>query len=237
MKFGKKRRRVRRRVRRSVGLLLLAAGLVTIVVFLDSGIRPTIKSVATYQAEQMCTKVINDSVTAVLADSAITYDQLVHILRNETDDIIAVQADIVHMNALKASLSSRVSETIGAIGERNVTLPAGTLTGSDFLMGRGPAITFKIKFSNAMTSSITSAFTPAGINQTRHQIMLCITAKVYAIIPGYRTSTEVTTNFLLAETIIVGRVPDAFTNVDETAGSTLSGIINDYGYGQPDLAK
>jgi len=231
-KMRKRPKSVKGHRRRFLGVFVLAA-LSCIVLFIDSSMRPAIKSVAAYQAEQMCTRVINDAVTEVLAESELTYDELIHIERDLEGKISVVQADIVAMNNLKAGISSKVAGIISQRSMSAVFIPMGTFTNMDFLTGRGPRVEFKIQFANALTSTIKNNFISAGINQTRHQIMLEIKAKVFALVPGYRTSTEVTTNFLLAETIIVGDVPDAFTNVEERAGSELSGIINDYGYGAP----
>ena len=222
----------RRGRRRFLGVFVVAA-IICLTLLVDSRMRPAIKNVAAYQAEQMCTRVINDAVTEVLAQSGLTYDQLVHIERDESGRIVAVQADVVTINSLKARISSRVAATISERNMSEIAIPIGTFTDTDFLTGRGPKVTFKVQFANALTSVIRNNFISAGINQTRHQIMLDIKTKVFAMAPGHRVSTEVTTNFLLAETIIVGDVPDAFTNVEETKGSELSGIINDYGYGEP----
>ena len=231
-KMRKRPKSAKGRRRRFTGVFVLAV-FVCIALFVDSNMRPAIKSVAAYQAEQMCTRVINNAVTEVLAESGLTYDNLIHIERDSAGKISAVQADIVAMNNLKAQISSSVAEIISERSMGEVNIPIGTFTDMDFLTGRGPRVAFKIQYANALTSTIKNNFIAAGINQTRHQIMLEIKAKVFALVPGYRTSTEVTTNFLLAETIIVGDVPDAFTNVEESAGSELSGIINDYGYGEP----
>ena len=81
--------------------------------------------------------------------------------------------------------------------------------------------------SNAICD-IQSTFDDAGINQTRHQIMLNIDATVYIVIPWYKTNVELSTNFVIAETVIVGTVPEYFTRVD--GSENVVDDINDYGY-------
>ena len=71
----------------------------------------------------------------------------------------------------------------------------------------------------------------AGINQTLHQITLIISADVHFIMPWYRTKGNFETDFLLAETIIVGEVPDAYTNVIESVGSDMAGDLFDFAAG------
>ena len=78
-------------------------------------------------------------------------------------------------------------------------------------------------------SSLSHRFDAAGINQTRHQIMLRLDASIIAVLPGYTTSTEVSTDFLLAETVIVGTSPDSFTQVLTGDDQSIDQLIADYG--------
>ena len=64
-----------------------------------------------------------------------------------------------------------------------------------------------------MKSSFESEFRSAGINQTLHRIKLCLTATVRVILPGHSQSLIVSAEAPIAENIIVGDVPQAYTNV------------------------
>ena len=79
---------------------------------------------------------------------------------------------------------------------------------------RGPRIPLRVTMSGNALTTMNSAFSSAGINQTSHQIELEVTVRIYAAIPGFRSSIETTTNYLVAETVLVGEVPDSFTQVD-----------------------
>ena len=103
----------------------------------------------------------------------------------------------------------------------------GTIIGGDFFRGRGPKFHVKFDLASNILSDITSEFEDAGINQTRHKMMLNLTGNVYVIIPGYNTATQVTTSFCIAETVIVGTVPDNFTTVSGDNRSDIS-KVNDY---------
>ena len=48
----------------------------------------------------------------------------------------------------------------------------------------------------------------AGINQTRHQILLDVTVAVEILLPGSTLNTEIGAQIPVAETVIVGTVPD-----------------------------
>ena len=109
-----------------------------------------------------------------------------------------------------------------------MNIPLGTLSGNQFLNNRGPKIRIELDISSAVYSKISSEFISAGINQTLHRITLTISTDIYFIMPWYRSSGGYQTEFILAETIIVGKVPDAYTNVIEYPGSNIAGEIFDY---------
>ena len=86
---------------------------------------------------------------------------------------------------------------------------------------------FKVLPVGYVQTEIYNSFQSAGINQTLHQIMLKVTATVSAVIPAYTVTTDVTTNLCIAQTIIVGKVPTAYTDINGEQ-SDLIGQINDY---------
>ena len=105
--------------------------------------------------------------------------------------------------------------------EQQIAIALGTLSGVQLLSGRGPDVHLRVEPAGYLTSEVENRFESAGINQTRHQIMLLLDMRVMAIIPGYTTSTEIHTEYCLAETVIVGTVPDTLL--------TLSGKDSSFG--------
>ncbi|MEG0115113.1 MAG: sporulation protein YunB, partial [Hydrogenoanaerobacterium sp.] len=93
--------------------------------------------------------------------------------------------------------------------------------------GRGPMITFHVLHVGTVKSDIQNSFDSAGINQTRHRLILKTAISITALVPGYSSETKVSTNLCLAETIIVGVVPGAFTTVTGDERNNIS-KINDY---------
>ena len=53
----------------------------------------------------------------------------------------------------------------------------------------------------------------AGINQTKHQINLEVMVDIDILIPWATESARVTTEVLIADTIIVGQVPETYFNL------------------------
>ena len=219
----------RQEKRRTLFLIcLIPALLLASVLLLDAQIRPIIQSMSSYQAKVFATKAINDAIAQELAGENIRYDNLVMISQNTNGEITAIQTDMVALNRLRSSATEAVLECLGQMENQTIRIPVGTLSGMQVLSGRGPMVEFKVVPAGFLQTQLENRFDSAGINQTRHQIMLNMNMSVIAIIPGYSVSTDVTVNFCLAETVVVGVVPDAFTQVigDD---SGLPNQIFDYG--------
>ncbi len=209
-------------------MLVCLVAIVVTVAYIDSKLRSIITTVASYQARVYATKAINDAVSRQLAEDNVQYENLVNITKDDAGDITSIQANMIEINRLKASITNAVLEEIMQIQEQKISIPVGTLLGNQFTSGRGPRIPFKLIPAGFASTSISNRFESAGINQTRHQIMLDMTTNMTAIVPGYTVATEVTTNICLAETVIVGRIPANFTQVEGSLGG-MPNIVADYG--------
>ena len=199
--------------------LLFLIGLIVSVVLVDLRLRPYIQSISSYQARIYGTRVINDAIYAELAKDNVRYDNLVTLTQNAQGEITSLQTDMVALGRLRGRVTDSVLQEIDEMGKQDIYLSLGTLSGAQLLSGRGPDLNLKVVPSGYMTSEIRNQFDSAGINQTRHQIMLCIDMRVLAIIPGYTVATDIHTEYCLAETVIIGTVPDTFLNMGDSADS------------------
>lgn len=222
-----KRARKLRKIK--IGLLLIAIGLSVCLILTDGHLRPIINKYSINRAELLANDLINRAVYSVLEQNRITYNEIIKLSLSSDNVVTSIEADTLKINLMKTKIISEIQKAFSENQQINILIPVGTLTGSDYLIGRGPSISFEIKMSSAVLSEITSEFREAGINQTIHRIMLNVTAKIYLVMPWYRANTEVKNNFAIAETVIVGRVPDAFTYVIENPENEIAGYLFDYG--------
>ena len=201
------------------------------VILVDSRIRPVIKTMSSYQAQVYATQVINDAVLEELTREGVTYGDLVTLTRNEKGEVTAIQTDMTALNRMRANITNTVLYHVANLENQDITIPIGSLTGVQILSGRGPKVKFHVMPAGYLLTDYENRFDSAGINQTRHQILLNMTMNVTAIVPGYSVTTEVKTSYCLAETVIVGYVPQSFTEVTGDDRSNLSKIF-DFGAGR-----
>lgn len=199
----------------------------TIFILIDCKIRPIVRSAATYQAREIATVLINETISDIIADSDIDTKSLVKLSYTNSGAISSVQTDITAINRLQAMLSIGINEKISRISERSIEIPLGTLTGITALNGRGADLNFKLLPSGYVRTSLSSEFSDAGINQTHHKILLTATATVMALTPGSGTEFELPVSFILGDTVLVGEIPDSFTYVTGDNRGEIS-KINDY---------
>lgn len=193
-------------------------------VFADTRMTTQLNTIASSQAKNISTRVINDAVMEVLTDNDIKYDDLVRIEYDDSNRVSAIKTDSIKMNRLQSMISSKISERIAEVESREISLAIGSLVGIDLFYNRGPKVKIKLTLSGNATTAIENAFESAGINQTRHQINMTIKTTVYVVLSGGSTSAEVVTNITIAETIIVGLVPEFYADGGLGLSNQESGI-------------
>ena len=209
-------------------MVLILTVMITVTLEADSRLRVIVNNYANSKAKVLSNSVINQTVHKYLQDNNIKYSDLLKINTKEDGTVNSVEFDTVEMTKIKSGIISQIQKEVNAHNVVVMNIPVGTLTGNQFLNNRGPTVRIEMQISSAVYSKISSKFISAGINQTLHQITLSIRSDVYFIMPWYRSSGSFETEFILAETIIVGEVPDAYTNVIEYPGSNIAGEIFDY---------
>ncbi len=223
--FKLKKAKVNRTFNSRIRLFLIFLIIFLIVFFsVDYQIRPIIKTAASNYAVAISTKEINNTVTDVLSRSDVEYDDLITIKYDNNMNVTSLTANIVKINKLKSKITSDIQNEIAHYDTQIIKIPIGNIMGSDYFMGFGPKIKFELSISGSIKSDLLSSFEQAGINQTKHQIILRVTSNVSALVPWINTHTSVTTDFILAESLIIGKIPETYSSLIAT-DTPLSDII------------
>ena len=180
---------------------------------IDLLLRPRIARALREQGGAAASQILSQTTLQVLEELEVTYEDLVEITRNDTGEIRSIETNSLELNRIKSLLEQRV---IAALNDRGVCeweIPLGSLLGSEYLSGRGPMIPLRIQPAGSMTTEFESRFQAAGINQTSHRIVLNLALSLTTFVPLHGAAVTVHTNFIVADTIIVGEVPDYYTNI------------------------
>ncbi len=191
-------------------------------------VQPLLVNLSESKAESVTLKIIHNTVNEFLGNHQLSYDDVIKIGYDETGSISYVSSDMVKLNRFKSQIAADIQTGFDCYDFGTIALPVGTVIGGSMLVGRGPSFRFRVDMSCNVECSFQNLFDDAGINQTRHQILLEVKATTFAIARFCKTSSEVSTNFVIAETVIVGKVPEYYTNVEES--QNVKEDINNYGY-------
>ncbi len=195
-------------------LLWLAAAVIAVLMLAlaaMSHLKPILTSLATARVANTVTHIVTAAVNETVYDGDVDYDRLISLEKDAEGRIVALKSNMAEFNRLQSELLVGVLERLGEVDTRELSIPVGTLTGSPLLAGRGPAIKVKLQSVGAPSARFENDFADAGINQTRHRILLIVDVSVGILLPGFSTGTRVSNEFNIAETVIVGSVPDSYT--------------------------
>ena len=203
------------RPRRSRGISILFL-LVALLLFLAAAslyLKDVSTAIAVSDASDAVTVSINNAIADIMRDGDYSADYFVTFEKSEAGEITAISSNMARINALSAKILDRI---VGATDTHMLTvnIPVGNLTGVSLLMGRGPKVPVKIITMTSSRVEFNNSIVTAGINQTKHQINLEVIVDIDILVPWGTESTQVITEVLIADTIVVGRVPDTYLSME-----------------------
>ena len=170
--------------------------------------------IAVSDASDIVTVQTNNAIAALMAEGEFQSGDFVSFEKNDSGEVTAIHSNMAKINLLSTQILERV---VGATENRTLTvyIPAGNLTGVSLLMGRGPSVPVRIIMLTSSRVELGDSVITAGINQTKHQICLNVIVDVDILIPWGTESTQVVTEVMIADTLVVGKVPDTYLNVQK----------------------
>ena len=168
--------------------------------------------VAVSDASDIVSAEVNRVITSIMAGGDYDGESFVSFEKNADGEISAISSNMARINALSAEILDRV---VGATENRtlDVRIPLGNLTGISLLMGRGPGVPVEILMLTSSRVAFHNSVVTAGINQTKHQLNLAVIVDIDVLIPWGTESTQVVTEVMIADTVIVGKVPETYLNL------------------------
>ena len=169
--------------------------------------------IAVSDAADVVSAEVNRVIARVMAQEEFAKASFVRFETDDKGEITAVSSDMGRINALSAEI---LDELVGQADNRvlTVSIPLGNLTGVSLLMGRGPAVPVEILMLTSSSVGFDNSIVTAGINHTKHRILLTVSVDIDVLVPWGTESTQVQSQVLIADTIIVGQVPETFVSLD-----------------------
>ena len=203
---------VRRTKRLLFRLFLVGIVALGLLIWFRYRYHDAICALAQTQVRNATSDLINDSIDAQIELGNIHYDRIVYFEKDLDGKITALKTNMAEVNRLKTAILNLVNDEILAMDTSRLSIPLGSLVFPELLSGRGPYIPIEIIAIRNSDGSFSSNFREAGINQTVHQLTMEVLVDVSVLVMGKAEEFTVSSHVVVAETVIVGQVPNTFFN-------------------------
>ena len=210
-------KRVLRRILCLTAVLALLA--VAVLLVLRTKYRKVLMELAQTQMKNVTSDLINDAVDREIAEGTIQYDRLVYFEKDLEGRITALKTNMGEINRLKTETLALINQEILDMDSSALGVPIGSLVLPEVFAGRGFSIPIEILNIRNSDASFSSCFSQAGINQTLQQMKMDVFVDVTVLILGSTESFTVTSQVVVAETIIVGQVPNTYLQTGGNYGT------------------
>ena len=175
-----------------------------------SRFRNVIRELAETQVKNTTSDLTNDAIAKQIAAGNIAYDRIVYFEKDLDGRITAMKTNMTEINRLKTDILNLINDEILALDTSDIGIPLGSLFLPEFFSGKGPAIPVHILSIRNSDANFASHFSEAGINQTLHQLIMEVNVDVSVLVLGQTSSFAVNSEVVVAETVIIGDVPQTF---------------------------
>lgn len=221
------RKNTKLRINRAVIFVaILSLTISSFTLYLDFRLREIVKTFAKSAIKTVIINCANRASQKVLSELDITYDMLAVISRNEQGLATSVEIDAITANKVKSHISNEIANALASYEKVDIAVPLFAAFGIYRTSLNWPKLKYTVHTTTTVISGFESRFESAGINQVLHQILLTINLESDLAFLGKNTAQTTSTNFIIAQTVIVGAVPEAFTNVTNTTDEVQEDIFD-----------
>ncbi len=211
MRAKHKRRKANKK--RNAALIILLCFALTVLFALNHQLKTKLKDIAVYKCKNSATRIINEAIQNTLSTYDLSYNDLVEINKNSEDQITSISCVSSKINSLKTDISDQINKDYENQDKNVISIALGTISGINLFSGVGPDITVHFEKEGSVKTNIKSSFSSAGVNQTLHRIYIEVSSDIVAVAAAGTYKANVQTEFLLAETVIVGEIPEGYVSI------------------------
>lgn len=204
------------RKRRALFLIVVFAVLCSCAVLGCSffALRASVTKMAKSRANEIALLTVNKAISQKLSQENFSYSDFVRFTYSADGMVTSVENNLSNISRHNADLALHIGKAIQEISKEKLSIPLGTLSGVDILYGMGPDVPLEIKPYGNANAELKTRFYSAGINQTIFEVCAEVSADISVLMPTIRTGERIKTNVPVISTVIVGDVPDSYTNVE-----------------------
>jgi len=196
------------------------AGMISVVLLcfilfaiMENNLKPTIVNIAEARASLIATETIHRVLyEKVLAD--VNYSELVYIHKDDRQQITMLQANTVKINKIVSLANLEIKDALASLEDEVIKIPFGQTFGTQLFANYGPRISVRLSPVGTVKVTFNDELQQAGINQVRHILYLNIETTIRIVVPLATEGVSVNNRVPIAETVIVGQVPNTYLSLE-----------------------
>lgn len=211
---GKGYKNMPRNNKRYTAISIIAIIVIAVITFIivTRAISPIIDELCIDKAKNIATQVSNEEATLIMNE--YSYDDLITIIRDSSGNIKMLQTNTKNINNIVSDIPMSIIKKFQEKNSSDIFIYLGSVTGLKLFSAQGPKIHIKIANVGNVDTKLVSEFTSQGINQTLHRIYLVLSCEVTILTPYNTTKQTIENQVLIAESVIVGTVPDSYYDIN-----------------------
>lgn len=190
-------------------ILIMLIAIITFYTIIKS-INPIINELCINKAKNIATQISNEEATKIM--DKYTYHDLITIAKDNYGNVKMIQTNTKNINQIMSDIPINIVNRFEEENNANIYFSLGSILGLKILSNIGPKINIKISNIGNVETKLESEFKAQGINQTLHRIYLTLNCEVTILTPYDTIKQKINNQVLIAESIIIGTVPDFFYN-------------------------
>lgn len=198
-------------------ILILIIAFSTVKLVLDA-VLPIFDNLCQNEAKSIATIISNEQATIVMRQHS--YDELFTMEKDNNGNITMIRSNVIPINEIISDVAIKIQEEINKKGRDDIEIALGSFTGFKLLSGKGPGVKIRISTIGNVETDLKSEFTSQGINQTLHRVYLQVRCQISVLTPFDNITRDITNQVLLAESVIVGNIPNTYYNLEGLNGTS-----------------
>lgn len=213
----------KKRNRRRLALVLSMLTLVGAALLARYRYLPFLQEAARTRVVNAASDRINDAINAQIESGTVNYESIICLEKNTNGEVTAVRTNMAQVNRLKAETLALLSEQLLEMDTEELSVPLGSIVMPGLFAGKGLRIPVRVTALSTTDADFYSEFTSAGINQTFQRLLLEVKISMSVQTPMGTERADVTSQVVVAETIIVGSVPQSYFQLAGAPETTEKG--------------
>ena len=219
--------KTKRKVKILLALVILICSAGMFYAYFEASIRPNLLYLCESKTQLLGVNVIHSCINEIMAEQSSEAGSLSVLEKNSAGEITAVRNNTTQMNLINSKLSLMIYDKLSNLEDDTAQIPFGNLISSTSLFANlGPGISIRIKPLGYADINFSDSFTAAGINQVQHKVWIEVKLTIVSYFPGITTKVPITVSVPLEQTVLLGKVPDSYTNFEGSEGVVEDRILD-----------